>query len=185
MPRTALRQPDQRQTPALYYAVLVECIHRVLAAGRHEPTRWQSQRRDHVSIQLYYEDQSLSRQSPESHQRRRSIIWCARRKPARSCCSSAEDIAELLPGSARMTINSPGSNSLMRVLATCRNFRETRWRCTALPTDFATTRPIRGPGESSELGSRSRRAWTTMSGCADRTPCLTVTSNSAARVIRC
>ena len=68
----------------------------------------------------------------------------------------------------------------MTARATCRNRRDTRCRCTADPTDFVTTNPMRGPPPSWS----SRRTCTTISGCTARTPYLTVAPNSADRVIR-
>ena len=53
-----------------------------------------------------------------------------------------------------------------------------RCRCTALPTDFETTRPIRGP--SSKVPSEDRNACTTRSGCTARTPWLIVAPPSMA-----
>jgi len=68
----------------------------------------------------------------------------------------------------------------MTVLATWRSRRATRCRWTAEPTDFPTTRPIRGPA----LSVSSRQTWMTMSGWTARTPRLTVVPNSADLVMR-
>lgn len=80
-------------------------------------------------------------------------------------------------------MRSAGSRPGTNVLATWRRRRDTRCRSTALPTDLDTIRPIRGPFASVPSVS-SRKACTTTSGCAARTPRLTVTLNSADRLIR-
>ena len=101
-------------------------------------------------------------------------------RPTRSCRSSPAEIACRLPGSARITMWSAPSNSPTTVRATCRSRRATRCRSTADPTDFPTTKPIRGPASPSAV----RRICTTMSGCTARTPCFTVAPKSADRFIR-
>lgn len=101
--------------------------------------------------------------------------------PDRNSCSSRADIACRLPGRALITTRSCGSSSVKTVRATCRSRRATRCRCTADPTDFATTKPIRGPAS---LSPSDRSACTTRSRSTARTPFLTVDPNSADRVIR-
>lgn len=99
--------------------------------------------------------------------------------PACNCRARLVESATRLPGNARTTIWSPGDNSPSSPRVVWRKRRATRWRCTAPPTDFATTKPTSGADATS-----ARQAWTTMSGCAARTPRLTVWLKSADRVIR-
>ena len=51
------------------------------------------------------------------------------------------DVAVPAPGSARITRRCPGCSWASIGYAMCRSRRETRWRTTALPTHFPTTRP--------------------------------------------
>src|SRR5215212_1673807 len=175
MPRAALCEPDHRQPSAAENPVLAEGFDGVLAARRREPTCGQPQRRDGVAIQLDQEDEGAGdhRRAPSSR--------CAFFSATRSCCSRRTETAYLLLGSARMTIRSAGSRSSITERATCRSRRATQWRCTDPPTDFETTRPTLGPSSSN---AAHRHACTTMSGCAARTPRLTVAPNSVDRVIR-
>ena len=177
MPRPAFPEPDHGQPTATDQSVLGQRVHGVLTACRGEPARRQSQRRDGVSVELDEEDHHTSRQV--AHCTFSINVW-VRRTPLFSCCSSRVDIASRLLGKARITMRSSGLSSARTVRATCRSRRETWWRCTALPTAFDTTRPIRGPSSPPTV----RRACTTISGCAARTPCLMVAPNSADRVIR-
>ena len=126
-------------------------LHRVLATRRREPTRRQPQRRDGVPVQLDDEDhRACRRRTRRPRHRDAPLLDCARRKAVRSSCSSLAEIAYRLPGSARITTRSAGSNSPITVRATWRSRRATRCRCTAVPTDFDTTRPILGPSPSPE-----------------------------------
>ncbi len=184
MPRTALREPDRAQPAAPDQPELGQGLDGVLATGRHESTRRQPQRGHHVSVELDHVHhrapwRGAEIAKPGSH-RRAVISLCERRRPDTNCSRRRADDASRLPGSARITTRSAGSRSSTTVRATCRNRRATRWRSTAEPTDLPTTKPIRGP--AAPLGSRRR--CTTRSGCAARTPCLTVAPNSVDRVIR-
>ena len=105
---------------------------------------------------------------------------CTRFNACRSWSSSRRDTASLLVGRARITTRSAEFSSVRMVRATWRSRRDTRWRCTAPPTDFATTSPILGPSAVACV----RNACTIRSGCTTRTPSLIVTLNSDDRVIR-
>ena len=181
MPRTALQQSHQRQPRTPDHAVMLQRVHRILATRRGEPARRRAQRRDHVPVQLDGVDEAsggtaarftfahLDLPDPER----------ARRSAVRSSWSNAADTASRLPGSARITIRSPASSSSTTPRATWRSRLATRCRCTALPTDFPTTRPILGASSSTD-----RSACTTRSGWTARTPRLTVNPKSVDRVIR-
>jgi hypothetical protein len=80
-----------------------------------------------------------------------------------------------------MTIRSPGSSSDRTVRATCRSRLATRWRSTDPPTDLVTTNPICA---TSSGKTPPRRACTTRSGWATRTPFLTARLKSVDRLIR-
>src|ERR1700733_4347200 len=186
MPRPALRQPYGGYTAAPDPPVVGERLDRVLAAGRAEPACRQTHRRHVRPVQLDQQDRCPHRQPakgphPGPHRRPFGSTW-ARVNPARSSCSRRAEIAFRLPGNARITIRSPGSSSVITLRATWRSRRATRCRCTADPTDFPTTSPIRGPGS---LSWSHRFACTTMSRSTARTPFFTVEPNSADRVIRC
>lgn len=179
MPRPAFQQPYRREPTAAHQPVLGQCVDGVLATGRGESTRRQPQRRDGVPVQLNHEDDGARR--PRRPHRATSDLGLTRRRAVRSSCSSRADIACRLLGRARITTRSAGSSSSTSDRATWRSRRETRWRCTAVPTALETTRPIRGPGSER---SSDRRACTTRSGCTARTPRLTVFPNSVDRVMR-
>ena len=180
MPWSTFQQPHDRQPPAVQQAVLRQRLDRVLTAGRREPTGRQPQRRDRVAVELnQINDTARHHRTDRPSHRTAPPFGRTRRRAVRSSCSSRADMACRLLGSARITTRSPGSSSSMTVLATWRSRRATRWRWTAVPTDFETTRPTRGPSE--EL---ARNACTTRSGCTARTPLLTVVPNSVDRVIR-
>ncbi|CAN5171596.1 hypothetical protein BH11ACT7_BH11ACT7_11640 [soil metagenome] len=137
-----------------------------------------------MPVELNEEDQRLHRDSrcaaqSCSHRRAPNRSW-ERFSPLRSCCSRRAEIADRLPGRARITTRSDGSSSSIMVRAIWRSLRATRWRSTADPTDLDTTKPTRGPS----LLPSSRRTWTTMSGWAARTPRFTVAPKSVDRVIR-
>ena len=105
MPRPALRQPHHGQPPALDQSVFGQRLHRVLAAGRHEPTRRQPHRRHVGAVQLDHEDRRAGRQPPQSRQAAVIVVPSARSRarvnPERNSCSSRAEIAYRLPGSAR------------------------------------------------------------------------------------
>jgi hypothetical protein len=169
MPWPALEQPHRGQPATPDQPVLAQRIDRVLTASRAEPTGWQPHRRDGAAVELDQEDQAArGRGSYRRHQRCPPIRGRVRRSAVRSSCSSRAEIACLLLGSARMTTRSAWSSSSITVRATWRSRRATRCRCTALPTDFETTSPIRGP--SCAVPSDTRNACTTRSGCTARTP---------------
>jgi hypothetical protein len=181
MPRTALQQPHHRQPTAAGQTVVPQCIHRVLTTRRSESTRRRAQWRDHVPVQLDREDHAAGSPGPESTPAHRDVAdpERTRRNAVRSSWSSLLETASRLLGSARITTRSPASSSSTRPSETCRNRRATRCRSTALPTDFATTRPILGASSSTD-----RSACTTRSGWTARTPRLTVNPKSVDRVIR-
>jgi len=77
-------------------------------------------------------------------------------------------------------MRSAGSNSGMTISATWRIRLATRCRSTAPPTDLATIKPICASADCPPW----RRAYTTRSDCAARTPFFTVRPNSADRLIR-
>ena len=147
MPRTALQQPHHRQPAAPHHAVLRQRVDRVLTTRRREPARRRPQRRDHVPVQLDDDrspratarpDRPLHRGCPDSSDARGatpSAVLVRGAPRSRTGCRAA-------PGSRP---GPPASRSSMTVRATWRSRRATRWRCTALPTDFETTRPILGP----------------------------------------
>ena len=147
MPRPALRQPDHRQPAAAEQAVLGSAstaywLH--VGLNRHVGIRigetvWR------YSSMRKIDDACGRRSRDRRHQRATPVRGRVRRRAVRSSCSSRAEIACLLLGSARMTTRSPASSSSTIVRATCRSRRATRCRCTAVPTDFETTRPIRGP----------------------------------------
>jgi hypothetical protein len=113
MPWSTLGEPGRSHPAPPNQAVLGKRIDGVLAAGWNEATRWRSQRRHHVAVQLDHKDQcprgGLAHPSDSRAQPRRLTHRSvparskARRKPLRSCCSShADDTCRLL-GSARIT----------------------------------------------------------------------------------
>ena len=79
-----------------------------------------------------------------------------------------------------MTTRSVGSRSAIKGRARCRSLLATRCRSTDPPMALVTTKPISGPCKL----PTPRWACTTRSGCAARTPRLTVVPKSADRVIR-
>jgi hypothetical protein len=192
MPWSTLGEPDHGQPAPPDQSIFGERLDGVLTAGRHEATcRW-PQRRDHVTVQLDHEYRCAhggpARAAPARASRprraQRFVPACskARRKPRRSSCSSRADDTSRLPGSARMTSRSRWSRSASMPRTAWRSRRETRCRSTADPTDLATISPTCGPCPASD--SRSRRRWTTRSGCAVRIPYRTVASNSRDRLMR-
>ena len=192
MPRSTLGEPDHSQPTPPQQAVLGQRVDRILAARRNEATCRRPQRRDHVPVEL---DQR--NQPPHGRRTRRTDHGAGRRgrghrsrpgdcnacrRPRRSSCSNRADDAVRLPGNARITIWSDSWRSPRTDRATCRSRRATRWRSTAEPTDLPTINPTRGPGAASRPSAR--RTWTTTSGCAARSPCFTVASNSVDRLMR-
>lgn len=187
MPGSALGEPDHSQPTPPQQAILGQRLDRILAARRNKTTCCRPQWRDHVPVQLDYGNhtahghRSRRLDDPRAH-RSRPADSSARRKPRRSSCSNRADDAVRLPGNARITSWSESWSSPKTVRATCRSRRDTRWRSTAEPTDFATISPTRGAVAPSS--SPARRRCTTTSGCAARIPCFTVASNSVDRLMR-
>ena len=192
MPWSTLGEPDRGQPTPPQQAVLGQRVDRILAARRNEATCRRPQRRDHVPVQLDQRNQTPhgrgtrgadngTRPRGRAH-RSRPGDSSARRRPRRSSCSNRADGAVRLPGNARMTIWSDPWRSPRTDRATCRSRRATRCRSTAEPTDLPTISPTRGARAASR--SSACRRWTTRLGCAARSPCFTVASNSVDRLMR-
>src|SRR6478609_9206147 len=185
MPRSILQESHHGQPSPADQPVLAQGVNRVLTAGGSEAARGQPHRRDHVSVELdeeYHAAHDGRAVASGGHQLESPLRDRVRRNAVRNSCSSRAEIACRLLGSARITTRSAGSSSSITVPATWRSRRATRCRCTALPTDFETTSPMRGPSPARR--SPARNACTTRSGCTARTPRLTVAPKSVDRVIR-
>ena len=182
VPRTTLQQSHRGQPATPKQSVLGQSVGRVLATGRHKPACRRPQRGHHVPITLDDRNRGPSGAARPGRHDRRSKSLRTRRTPVRNSARSCAESASRLPCKARITTRSEGSRSLTMRCAACRSFRATRWRSTAPPTDLATMNPTRGA--PSEGYVAPRYPCTTRSGCAARTPCLTVWVKSADRVIR-
>lgn len=195
MPWSALGEPDDSQPTPPHQAVLGQGVDRIVAAGRDEATRCRPQWRHHVPVQLNHPDHTSGGRAPRRvddgprrrrrNHRSRPATSSARRKPRRNSSANRADDAVRLPGNARITSWSDAPSSPRTDRATCRRRRDTRWRSTAEPTDLPTINPTCGAwGPVAASPSGGRRRWTTTSGCAARTPRLTVASNSVDRLMR-
>ena len=154
MPRATLRQPDGGQPAPPDQTELRQRVHRVLTTGWGEAACRQSQRRHHVPVELDNEDQaSDNRRLGASYglraPRRYGIhrfgpAASIRRKPARSSSPSLAETTSRLLGSARITMCSDRPHPSITSRATWRSRRDSRWRCTADPTDRETISPSFG-----------------------------------------
>ena len=154
MPRATLRQPDGGQPAPPDQTELRQRVHRVLTTGWGEAACRQSQWRHHVPVKLDNEDQPPDDRrlgaSYGLHAPRRYGIHrfgpaaSIRRKPARSSSPSLAETTSRLLGSARITMCSDRPHPSITSRATWRSRRDSRWRCTADPTDRETISPSFG-----------------------------------------
>jgi len=154
MPRTALRQPDGGQPAPPDQPELRQRVHRVLTTGWGETACRQPQRRHHVPVKLDNENQpsgdrrlgaSYGSRTPRRHViHRLDPAASIRRKPARSSWPNLAETTSRLLGSARITTCSDRLYPSITSRATWRSRRDSRWRCTADPTDRETISPSFG-----------------------------------------